>query len=130
MTGARDDNNGNGYVQGEGGRGEGICGGGGSGDLRGRRRRRQGRGRRRRWRRRIVGGNDGGRQRRACGGGEKNGFCVFSILMSKKEAVCPDGRIVPAVFRVSGFYNVVFLITSSDVDPVGFFRGGIYFLFP
>jgi hypothetical protein len=31
-------------------------------------------------------------------------FCVFSILMSKKEAVCPDGRIVPAVFRVSGFY--------------------------
>jgi hypothetical protein len=35
---------------------------------------------------------------------EKNGFCVFSILMSKKEAVCPDGRIVPAVFQVSGFY--------------------------
>ena len=37
-------------------------------------------------------------------GVEKNGFCVFSILMSAKEAVCPDGRIVPAVFRVSGFY--------------------------
>jgi hypothetical protein len=48
-------------------------------------------------------------------GVEKNGFCVFSILMSAKEAVCPDGRIVPAVFRVSGFYcnslffNVYFL---------------------
>jgi hypothetical protein len=35
---------------------------------------------------------------------EKNGFCFFSILMSKKEAVCPDGQIVPAIFQVSGFY--------------------------
>jgi hypothetical protein len=35
---------------------------------------------------------------------EKSGFCVFSILMSKKEAVCPDSRSVPAVFQVSGFY--------------------------
>ncbi len=26
--------------------------------------------------------------------------CVFSILMFGEEAVCPDGRIVPAVFRV------------------------------
>ena len=44
-------------------------------------------------------------------GVEKNGFCVFSILMSAKEAVCPDGRIVPAVFQVSGFYcNSLFLM--------------------
>jgi hypothetical protein len=35
---------------------------------------------------------------------KNNGFCIFSIFMSEKEAVCPDGRIVPAVFRVSGFY--------------------------
>jgi hypothetical protein len=42
---------------------------------------------------------------------EKNGFCVISILMSKKEAICPDGRIVPAAFRVSGFYcnSLIFL---------------------
>jgi hypothetical protein len=29
---------------------------------------------------------------------------VDSILMFDDEAVCPDGRIVPAVFRVSDFY--------------------------
>ncbi len=31
-------------------------------------------------------------------------LCVFSILMFGKEAVCPDGLFVPAVFRESGFY--------------------------
>ena len=31
-------------------------------------------------------------------GVEKNGFCVFSILVSKKEAVCLDCGIVPPVF--------------------------------
>jgi hypothetical protein len=51
---------------------------------------------------------------------EKNGFCVFSIFMSKKEAVCPDGRIVPAVFRVSGFY-------VSSIATVLFFANGFVF---
>jgi hypothetical protein len=37
-------------------------------------------------------------------GGEKNCFCVFSILIVGKEAVCPDGLFVPAVFRESDFY--------------------------
>jgi hypothetical protein len=31
-------------------------------------------------------------------GGEKNCFCVFSILIFGKEAVCLDGIFVPAVF--------------------------------
>ncbi len=31
-------------------------------------------------------------------GGEKNCFCVFSILMFGKEAICPDGLFVPIVF--------------------------------
>ncbi len=37
-------------------------------------------------------------------GGEKNYFCIFSILMFGKEAVCPDGLFVPAVFREVHFY--------------------------
>jgi hypothetical protein len=37
-------------------------------------------------------------------GGEKNCFCVFSILMFGEEAVCPDGLFVPAVFREFDFY--------------------------
>ncbi len=37
-------------------------------------------------------------------GGEKNCFCVFSILMFGKEAVCPDGLFVPAVFKEVHFY--------------------------
>jgi hypothetical protein len=36
--------------------------------------------------------------------GEKNCFCVFSILMFGKKAVCPDGLFVPAVFQESDFY--------------------------
>ncbi len=36
--------------------------------------------------------------------GEKNCFCVFSILIVGKEVVCPDGLFVPAVFRESDFY--------------------------
>ncbi len=35
---------------------------------------------------------------------KKNCFCVFSILIVGKEAVCPDGLFVPAVFRESDFY--------------------------
>jgi hypothetical protein len=50
-------------------------------------------------------------------GVEKNGFCVFSILMSAKEAVCPDGRIVPAVFRVSGFYCNSLIYSSERFIP-------------
>ncbi len=29
---------------------------------------------------------------------KKIGFCFFSILMFSKEAICPDGLFVPAVF--------------------------------
>ncbi len=35
---------------------------------------------------------------------KKNCFCIFSILMFGKEAVCPDGLFVPAIFRESDFY--------------------------
>jgi hypothetical protein len=35
---------------------------------------------------------------------KKIGLCIFSILMFGKEAVCPDGHFVPAVFQESGFY--------------------------
>jgi hypothetical protein len=35
---------------------------------------------------------------------KKNCFCVFSILMLGKEAVCPDGLFVPAIFQESDFY--------------------------
>jgi hypothetical protein len=61
---------------------------------------------------------------------EKHGFCVFSILMSKKEAVCPDSRIVPAVFRVSGFYcNSLCVVFHSkfhfpETTTGGSFDGG------
>jgi hypothetical protein len=41
-----------------------------------------------------------------------NPLCVFSISMFGKEAVCPDGLFVPAVFRESGFY------LSSLICPV------------
>ncbi len=37
-------------------------------------------------------------------GGEKNCYFVFSILIVGKEAVCPDGLFVPAVFRELDFY--------------------------
>jgi hypothetical protein len=50
---------------------------------------------------------------------EKNGFCVFSIFMSKKEAVCPDGRIVPAVFRVS--VSMYLLLQQSYFLQTDFF---------
>jgi hypothetical protein len=60
------------------------------------------------WRRRRSVGGNGGRAAAV----EKNGFCVFSILMSKKEAVCPDGRIIPAVFRVSGFHCATVICRS------------------
>jgi hypothetical protein len=49
-----------------------------------------------------------GRMTKAAGimvcGGEKNCFCVFSILMFGEEAVCPDGLFVPTVFREVHFY--------------------------
>ena len=35
---------------------------------------------------------------------KKNCFCVFSILMFGKEAICPDGLFVPTVFQESDFY--------------------------
>jgi hypothetical protein len=35
---------------------------------------------------------------------KSNECCDISITMLGEEAVCPDGRIVPAVFRVSYFY--------------------------
>ena len=43
---------------------------------------------------------------------KKIGSCVFSILMFAKEAVCPDGRIIPAVFRVSNFYFYSLIMTD------------------
>ncbi len=39
-------------------------------------------------------------------GGEKHCFCVFSILMFGKEAVCLDGLFVPAVFQEVHFYLI------------------------
>ncbi len=39
-------------------------------------------------------------------GGEKKCFCVFSILIVGKEAVCPDGLFVPAVFQEVYFYLI------------------------
>jgi hypothetical protein len=53
------------------------------------------------------GGGGGGSQRRRrswCVVVKKKCFCVFSILMFGKEAVCPDGLFVPAVFREVYFY--------------------------
>ena len=35
--------------------------------------------------------------------------------MLGEEAVCPDGRIVPAVFRVSDFYFNFNSIKSTDI---------------
>ncbi len=37
-------------------------------------------------------------------GDEKNGLCIFSILMFGKEAVCLDDLLVHALFQESGFY--------------------------
>jgi hypothetical protein len=34
----------------------------------------------------------------------KTSLCIFSILMSGKEAVCLDGLFVTAIFQESGFY--------------------------
>ncbi len=43
---------------------------------------------------------------------KKNCFFVFSILIVGKEAICPDGLFVPAVFRESDFYlnSLIFLV--------------------
>ncbi len=35
---------------------------------------------------------------------KKNCFCIFSILIVGKDAVCPGGLFVPAIFRESDFY--------------------------
>jgi hypothetical protein len=49
-------------------------------------------------------------------------FCIFSILMLGKEAVCLDGLFVPAVFREVHFYlkrvlNAAFeIVTPSNND--------------
>ncbi len=37
-------------------------------------------------------------------GGEKNVFCIFSILMFGKEVVCLDCLFVPTIFQELGFY--------------------------
>ncbi len=42
-------------------------------------------------------------------------FCVFSILIVGKEAVCPDGLFVPAVFREVYFYlNSLILLEGTS----------------
>jgi hypothetical protein len=53
---------------------------------------------------------------------KKKCFCVFSILIVGKEAVCPDGLFVPAVFRESDF-NLNSLTCAQDKDH-GIFNPG------
>jgi hypothetical protein len=47
---------------------------------------------------------------------KKNSWSVFSILMFSREAVCPDGLFVPAIFRESGFY----LNSLNLEEPIGY----------
>jgi hypothetical protein len=49
---------------------------------------------------------------------KKIGLCVFSILMFGKEAVCPDGLFVPAVFQELGFYFNSLIFSSCVIESV------------
>jgi hypothetical protein len=56
--------------------------------------------------------------------GEKNCFCVFSILMFGKKAVCPDGLFVPTVFQESDFYlnSLIFVVSQEAMTSIFFCR--------
>ncbi len=48
---------------------------------------------------------------------KKNCWSIFSILMFGREALCPDGLFVPAVFQELGFY-VLFFEQSYTLSPL------------